>query len=211
MALGAATGKLIAVITNVVFLGVSLFLIVVGSVILNSANSSLVSGGTILAFFPIDKIGGAFLAMGLVLLVITAAGVFGVLRKSKRLLCIYLPAVFLIVMSQAVFTLILLAFGYNLVDATMQDAWKTNTDQDKQFQTSFNCCGYASTDTAVLPCPTNYQGTCKDAAIRWISANVRPLIIAVAVIVSLEIVAWISVCYVRSNVKDNEFEDKWVH
>eukprot|EP00475_Leptophrys_vorax_P029525 TRINITY_DN4345_c0_g1_i2.p1 TRINITY_DN4345_c0_g1~~TRINITY_DN4345_c0_g1_i2.p1 ORF type:complete len:215 (-),score=56.24 TRINITY_DN4345_c0_g1_i2:339-983(-) len=214
MALAANTGKLIAVLTNVVFLAVALFLIVVGSIAINSANTTLINGANILQFFPAAKIGAAFLVMGLVLLLITVAGVVGVLRKKKRLLCLYLPTVFLIVMAQTVLVIVLLVFSSKIdqiLDGTMQTYWNNNPDADKQFQTSFNCCGYNGVDTGIQPCPTNFSGTCKAAAVTWINQNIKPVVIAVAVIVSLEIVAWISVAYVRSNVKDNEFEDKWVH
>jgi hypothetical protein len=221
MALAANTGKLIAVLTNVVFLAVAVFLIVVGSITINQANGALYGGANILQFFPAAKIGAALLVMGLILLFITAGGIVGVLRKNKRLLCLYLPVVFLIVMAQAVLTIIMLVFANRvdaLVDSTMQDYWNDSNNQatDAKFQTSFSCCGYMDATTGVNPCPVDANNvtvttTCKSVAVSYITTNVKPVVIAIAVIVSLELVAWISVCYVRSNVKDNEFEDKWVH
>jgi hypothetical protein len=105
------------------------------------------------------------------------------------------------------------------MDATMKDYWMNNPEADVKFQNSFKCCGYTGRDDAPnQACPADTttfadgsQLTCKQAAVTWVTENVTPVVIAVAFVVSLELMAWSSVCYVRSNVKDNEFEDKWVH
>jgi hypothetical protein len=223
MKVQAATTRFIAIITNVLFLGVGMFLLITGSVIASSggqSGSTEVGGGAnILSFFPTSAIGAVFIILGLFLLLITAAGILGVLRKSERLLCIYLPTVFMLVMAQAVMVLIFLSLSSNLgllVDTTMQETWMSpsNFKTNEQFQESFGCCGYSSPDDSLegLACPSNWDGSsCKEAAVAWMGANAQPMFIAVAIIVLLELIAWGSVCYVRGAVKETTFEDTWGH
>ncbi len=90
----------------------------------------------------------------------------------------------------------------------------SNYAVNERFQETYGCCGYSSPDDSLdgLACPSNWDGSsCKEAAMAWMGDNAKPMFIAVAIVVFLELIAWGSVCYVRGAVKETTFEDTWGH
>lgn len=211
--------RTISVISNFVFLVVGVAMFSIGVYMLSSTET-FVQDFQVSEALPLTPIGTAATVLGIALIFIAGAGIYGAVRKSKFILSIYLPVVLILVVAQVIVVIILFVFMDKigkLADEGLDKFWNNNNNRDKviNIQTDLKCCGYDVFNSPQFDplCPAKIAPStdlCRQKLIDLLQSKVRGIAIGAFIVVFMEIVALASSCYVREHAK-KEFKDNWLH
>jgi len=203
----------VAVITNFIFLGLGIVVLIIG-VIGNSKANDLHNNGGLLDSFQIDVLSTAIFSCGIATICISIIGFLGAKFKIPNFLKFYAFVMVLIVGLQIAMG----AYMYQINAGDVQSTWAASGPVAYQnrvvFQNWKGCCGWnkwfdaiGSLNTECYNKPINPSAsppqTCQSAVKDFIDAWVRPVAAGAISIAVIEIALMMFSCFMLFKGKDH--------
>jgi len=136
--------------------------IVVGFILIGVATYA--KAASVVTSLPII---GGIVACGVFLLMIAVMGLVGAIKHHQVLLFFYMVVLFILFIIQFSIACACLAVDDKTQGSLAESGWNSaNNETIKEVQELFNCCGFESSNSSTIECPTSCGTTCQSCSLK---------------------------------------------